>query len=76
LLCHALAVAHAREQDMRGYHFMAGDGRYKTSLSNATEHLSWITLRRDDPRSRLEDRLDSAKTAIIGRLKAWRSSRP
>lgn len=55
LVSHALAIAWSREQGLQGYHFMAGEGRYKSSLANATERLSWVILRHDDPLSRIED---------------------
>jgi CelD/BcsL family acetyltransferase involved in cellulose biosynthesis len=55
LVAHALAAVQAREQGFRGYHFMAGEGRYKSSLSNADEHLFWMTLRHDDLITRAED---------------------
>lgn len=54
LVTHALTVARAREQGCRGYHFMAGEGRYKASLANSEEHLFWMTLRHDDLISRAE----------------------
>lgn len=55
LVTHALAAVHAREQGCRGYHFMAGEGRYKASLANTEEQLFWMTLRHDDLISRAED---------------------
>jgi CelD/BcsL family acetyltransferase involved in cellulose biosynthesis len=66
LVTHALAVVQAREQGLRGYHFMAGDGRYKTSLANAEEHLFWMTLRHDDLFSRAEDCARALKARVTG----------
>ncbi len=66
LVTHALAVVHAREQGCRGYHFMAGEGRYKASLANTEEHLFWMTLRHDDLISRAEE----AARALKDRLRA------
>ena len=64
LVAHALAVAHAREQGLLGYHFMAGDGRYKSSLANAEEQLLWIALRHDDLMSRVEDGVQAMKAGV------------
>jgi CelD/BcsL family acetyltransferase involved in cellulose biosynthesis len=64
LVTHALAAVRAREQGLRGYHFMAGDGRYKSSLANADEHLLWMTLRHDDLISRAEDAARALKTRL------------
>ncbi|MGE3332892.1 MAG: GNAT family N-acetyltransferase [Rhodospirillaceae bacterium] len=66
LVTHALAIVHAREQGCRGYHFMAGEGRYKASLANTEEHLFWMTLRHDDLISRAEE----AARALKDRLRA------
>jgi len=68
LLTHALAVVRAREQGLRGYHFMAGDGRYKSSLANADEHLFWMTLRRGGLFARGEDVIRAAKSRIRAAL--------
>lgn len=64
LVTHALAVCHAREQGKLGYHFMAGDGRYKSSLANADEQLLWMTLRHDDLMSRAEDGARAFKARV------------
>jgi hypothetical protein len=64
LVTHALAVVQAREQGCRGYHFMAGEGRYKASLANAEEHLFWMTLRHDDLISRAEDAARAMKDRL------------
>jgi len=55
LICHVSAVNHYKSRNFAGYHFMAGEGRYKASLGMAVEKLTWISLRRDDFWSRLED---------------------
>lgn len=64
LVTHALAAVWAREQGARGYHFMAGEGRYKSSLANADEHLFWMTLRPDDLISRAEDSVHALKNRL------------
>jgi len=64
LVSHALAIAHYRSQSLEGYHFMAGEGRHKTSLATATESLTWIILRRKGLASRLEDSLRAFKAYL------------
>lgn len=64
LVTHTLAILQAREQGLRGYHFMAGEGRYKSSLANADEHLLWMTLRHDDLLSRAEDAARALKARV------------
>ena len=44
LLCHHLAVEAARARGDTAYDFLAGDGRYKDSLSNAQGKLHWLRL--------------------------------
>ena len=44
LLCHHLAIEAARAQGDTAYCFLAGDGRYKDSLSNARGTLHWLRL--------------------------------
>jgi len=64
LVSHALGVAYYRNRHMSGYHFMAGEARYKSSLGLATETLTWLALRRADSFSRLEDAARSLKKII------------
>jgi CelD/BcsL family acetyltransferase involved in cellulose biosynthesis len=64
LVSHALAIAHYRAQGCLGYHFMAGDARYKTSLGNDVENLSWVELRRRDPWLFLARTFHSRKHAL------------
>jgi len=44
LLCHHLAIEAARARGDTAYDFLAGDGRYKDSLSNAQGALHWLRL--------------------------------
>ncbi|MGI4955895.1 MAG: GNAT family N-acetyltransferase [Janthinobacterium lividum] len=44
LLCHYLAIEAARVRGDAAYDFLAGDGRYKDSLSNAEGVLHWLRL--------------------------------
>jgi CelD/BcsL family acetyltransferase involved in cellulose biosynthesis len=55
LLCHALAAADYLARGIRGYHFMAGQNRYKQSLSNASERLSWVETYPHELVARAED---------------------
>jgi CelD/BcsL family acetyltransferase involved in cellulose biosynthesis len=54
LISHALAAAHYKARGARAYHFMAGAARYKASLSNAQETLTWIECYRDNAVTRAE----------------------
>ena len=54
LVSHALAAAHYKARGAHAYHFMAGVARYKASLSNAQETLTWIECYRDDAVTRAE----------------------
>lgn len=42
LACHAAAIAMAQADGAREYDFLAGDARYKRSLSNAARPLHWL----------------------------------
>lgn len=46
LACHALAIEHYLSTGFNRYLFLAGDARYKTSLSTDSEPLHWLTVRR------------------------------
>lgn len=61
LLCHALAIDLNRERGASTYDFLAGDNQLKRSLSNRTEQLLWLVVRRDVPQLRLEDGLRRLK---------------
>lgn len=41
IVCHLLAIERALKAATRRYDFLAGDGRYKSSLSNAQYRLVW-----------------------------------
>ncbi len=55
LVSHMVAAQHYIAAGMSGYHFMAGDAQYKTSLGPSTEDLYWLMLRRTDAVSRAQD---------------------
>jgi len=65
LVSHAMAIAHYAARGLSGYHFMAGDARYKTSLGTLSENLTWCHLHRDDAFSRVADILRSLKTRLF-----------
>lgn len=44
LACHHQAIRRALARGDRGYDFLAGEARYKTSLANATRDLAWATV--------------------------------
>lgn len=54
LVSHVLALRHCRQRGLRRYRFLAGDSRYKRSLSTDSYDLSWVVLRRPDLAWQLE----------------------
>jgi len=44
LTCHAAAIGRAWSQGLTEYDFLAGDRRYKRSLSNSSRELHWLEL--------------------------------
>ena len=67
LLCHYLAIQHYLGEGARTYDFLAGDSRYKRSLSNQQYEMRWILLQRDRLRFRLERRMRLAKHMLVRR---------
>lgn len=67
LVCHALAAVDAMGRGVRAYHFMAGDGQYKTSLGNAEEVLYSIEVGRPG----VVWELESALLAMRSRAARW-----
>lgn len=53
LVSHAFAIEHAREQGCSEYDFLAGESRYKSSLSTAERTMVWATWRRLGRKQRL-----------------------
>ena len=51
LLAHWLAVEHALSAGMDAYDFLGGEARYKRTLSDCIDRMTWVTLER--PRLRL-----------------------
>ena len=54
MLTHCLALADYVDRGLAGYHFMAGDSRYKSSLATGSHDMLWLTLQRDGPLFKLE----------------------
>ena len=68
LVSHLLAFAHYRRLGARRYRFLAGDSRYKRTLSTGSYDLHWLVLERDDWLHRAE--------GAARRLRALLPSRP
>ena len=62
LVCHSLAIDYNRENGRSVYNFLAGDSRYKRSMSTDTHKLTWLILQRRRLRFRFENAM----------LKIWR----
>ena len=54
-LAHAMAVVYNRDNGMSVYDFMHGYSRYKKSLSNMSETLTWCVFQRSRVKFKLED---------------------
>ena len=65
LVSHAFAIRHAREQGCCEYDFLAGESRYKRSLSTAGRTMVWATWRRVGRKQQLR--------ALLKRLKRYSS---
>lgn len=61
LVCHALAVSDYASAGLSTYRFLAGEQRYKQSLSNGFDTLYWIAVQRPDMRMRIENILRAIK---------------
>ena len=71
LVSHLLAFGHYRRAGATRYRFLAGDSRYKRSLSTGSYDLHWLVLERDDWRRRVE----GLARRLRARLAAARGSR-
>jgi CelD/BcsL family acetyltransferase involved in cellulose biosynthesis len=72
LVCHALAIEHAARAGHRSYDFLAGQSRYKQSLSTGARELVWIRLQQPRLRFALENAARSARDYVRAR---WRDRR-
>lgn len=68
LVSHALAVEHNLAADHHTYDFLAGDERYKQSLSTHSSSFTWHLLQRPRLRFRVEQALRAAKRGLQSRL--------
>ncbi len=78
LVSHLLAFAHYRRGGATRYRFLAGDSRYKRSLSTGSYDLHWLVLERDDWRRQVETlarRLRARVAAARGSIGGTHSSR-
>ena len=66
LVSHHLAIVMSRANGLRYYDFLAGDNRYKRSLSNRVGEMVWIVLQRPALRFTIEHRLRGAKQRLGG----------
>lgn len=48
MVAHVLAMQRYRDEGKAEYRFLAGDARYKRSLSNGSDELLWLSVRRRD----------------------------
>lgn len=65
LVCHAKAVAHCALAGLDIYDFMAGEQRYKRSMSTHSSELQWSVLQRDKLRFKAEDALRRLKQHMM-----------
>lgn len=73
LLSHHLAIVANRAAGRSCYDFMAGDRRYKRSLSNREGRLVWIVGQRPALRFTIEHGLRQVKRFVEARVSAFRS---
>ncbi|MEO8153947.1 MAG: GNAT family N-acetyltransferase [Rhizobacter sp.] len=67
LVAHALGIQHNAQLGHTAYDFLAGDTRYKHSLSSGVVPMAWVTVHRDTWSFRLEDRLRRIKRQLMSR---------
>ena len=67
LVAHALGIQHNAQLGHTTYDFLAGDTRYKQSLSSGMLPMAWVTVHRDTWAFRLEDGLRRVKRQLSGR---------
>ncbi len=65
LVSHVEAIEFNRRLGHEAYDFLAGDARYKRSLSNNSNELLWLVLQRRTGALRLENRLRDLKARLL-----------
>lgn len=73
LVSHALAAQYYLDAGYAVYDLLAGEARYKRSLSAVGESLSTVIAERDNPRIRFRAALKRVKTALSGSAKTRRT---
>ncbi|MBA2544320.1 MAG: GNAT family N-acetyltransferase [Deltaproteobacteria bacterium] len=66
-VCHTAAIEHCAREGLGVYDFLAGDHRYKRSLSTGNDTLVWCKVRRPRWRFRLEEQLVKLVRAVRSR---------
>ena len=69
LTCHAMAIEAARAAGHRGYDFLAGENRYKSSLANAERTLYWTELTAGPHPVALRNRVKATLRPLIRRVR-------
>ncbi len=67
LVCHYEAIELNRRLQHEVYDFLAGDARYKRSLSNRSNKLTWLVVQRPRADFWLENKLKRLKTLVYSR---------
>ena len=67
LVAHLLAMRQAKAQGAAVYNFLAGEARYKTSLSSGSDQLNWLVICRPSLTQALADGLREIKRVIARR---------
>ncbi len=68
LVGHVLAMRAYRAQGLAGYRFLAGDSRYKASLSTGHDELRWLAVHRPD----LPHRLEALARTVLRTVRSYR----
>jgi CelD/BcsL family acetyltransferase involved in cellulose biosynthesis len=69
LVCHALAIEHDARAGHHWYDFLAGQSRYKQSLSTGARELVWVRLQQPRLRFALENAARTARNYVRDRLR-------
>lgn len=65
LVSHFKSVEFNLKSSLKKYNFLAGESKYKTSLSSGSDAMYWATLQRDRALFRLENFLRGTKRRIL-----------
>jgi hypothetical protein len=67
LVAHLMAMRSAKAKGAAIYNFLAGDARYKTSLSSGWDQLNWMVIYRPSITQAVVDGLRRLKQVLLGR---------